>query len=324
MPPTITTTVNTLQTPDGLTLYTKTWSPPTSSNSNSKIKARLVFIHGFSDHCNFYDPLFPCLAREGIRVYSFDQRGWGRSVHSPAQKGLTGPTRQILEDISFFIRNLPGGEEEGEEAPLFLMGHSMGGGQVLTYISLGPEDVKRQIRGYLCEAPFVSLHERSRPWKGTVVLGRLVGRLLPHRQMVQQLDPKKLCRDPDVCKAFEEDALCHDTGTLEGLAGMLDRASDLQEGKVVVREGQGEGGKTRLWIGFGTGDEILSEDICRKWYEKCQIEDKEYKRYEGWYHKLHAEPGDDKFQFARDVSKWILDRSGPLENNDSTATKPKL
>lgn len=191
-----------------------------------------------------------------------------------------------MDDVTFFIKSLP---EEEAAVPLFLMGHSMGGGEVLYYIATGPEEVKCRIRGYLCEAPFVSLHESSKPWKGTVVLGRLAGKIMPHRQMVQQLDPKKICRDADVCKEFVEDELCHDTGTLEGLAGMLDRASELEEGKVVVKEGQGEGGKTRLWVGFGTGDEILSEDVCSRWFEKTRIEDKQYRKYEGWFHKLHAE-----------------------------------
>src|SRR5436190_14502002 len=58
-------------------------------------KARLVFIHGFSDHINAYGILFPTLATLGISTYGFDQRGWGRSVHSPSEKGLTGPTSLV-------------------------------------------------------------------------------------------------------------------------------------------------------------------------------------------------------------------------------------
>lgn len=314
----IITTEGTLTTPDGLDLYTRTWHPPTSI---SPPKARCVFLHGFSDHCNFYGVLFPSLAKQGIKVYSFDQRGWGRSVHTRAQRGLTGSSKQVMEDVTFFIKSLP---VEEAAVPLFLMGHSMGGGEVLYYISTGPEEVKKSIRGYLCEAPFVSLHESSKPWKGTVVLGRLAGKIMPHRQMVQQLDPKKICRDADVCKEFVEDELCHDTGTLEGLAGMLDRASELEEGKVVVKEGQGEGGKTRLWVGFGTGDEILSEDVCRRWFEKTRIEDKQYRKYEGWFHKLHAEVSliTDHFRCLQSSSQADILGSRTTTNFNSPKTLP--
>lgn len=102
----------------------------------------------------------------------------------------------------------------------------------------------------------------------------------------------------------------------------MDRADELEKG--TWREGYGEGGKTRVWVGFGTGDRILSETVCRAWFERAKVEDKEYRMYEGWYHKLHAEPGEDKITFAKDVVKWILERSGPLESLSATVGKPKL
>jgi acylglycerol lipase len=66
------------------------------------------------------------------------------------------------------------------------------------------------------------------------------------RQLTNKLDPKLISRDPEVCKGFDEDPLCHDTGTLEGLAGMLDRTSSLSSGKVVIPDSAGEGGVTRI------------------------------------------------------------------------------
>ena len=32
-------------------------------------------------------------------------------------------------------------------------------------------------------------------------------------------------------------------------------------------------------------------------------------RYLGWFHKLHAEPGDDRITFANDVANWIIKRT---------------
>ncbi|KAK3068372.1 hypothetical protein LTR53_014123 [Teratosphaeriaceae sp. CCFEE 6253] len=303
-----------LSLPDSRKLYTKTWfaavDPP---------RARMALVHGFSDHCNNYGVLFPSLAQQGITVHAFDQRGWGRSVQTPAQRGRTGPTQLVMDDITAFIRSLPKGD-----APLFLMGHSMGGAQVLTYAATGPKDVLAGIRGFVCDAPFVALHPSGRPLALTVIMGRLAGRLLPHRQMVNKLDASKISRDPEVCKAYEADPLCHDTGTLEGLAGMLDRAHDLQAGKVVLPEGVGEGGKTRLWIGHGTGDRICDYQACRDYYESAAVDDKEMRVYEGWYHKLHDEPGNDKHTFADDVAKWILDRCDPASEERATEAKSKL
>ncbi len=237
-----------LGTPDGLMLYTKTWTPDWTPPS--KPKARLVFLHGFSDHCNTYGHLYNALAQQGIKVYSFDQRGWGRSVHERFQRGLTGPNEQVMADITTFFQSLP---KDEESIPLFMMGHSMGGGETIMYAANGPPEILSHIRGFLLDAPLIEMV--SKPWKATVVLGKLAGRIMPHATMMQKLDPSAMSRDPAVCNAWKDDPLCHDTGTLEGLAGLLDRSAAIAEGRTVLREGIGYGGKTSLWLGHGMSKE---------------------------------------------------------------------
>ena len=131
--------------------------------------------------------------------------------------------------------------------------------------------------------------------------------------MVNKLDLNLLSRDPAHAARVEADELCHDTGTLEGLAGMLDRAAMLEDGQVVISEGVGEGGKTRLWIGHGTADGICDYEATKRMFGRVQAEDRELRAYEGWYHQLHVEAGEDKVRYAKDVIAWILERSGPLE-----------
>lgn len=123
-----------------------------------------------------------------------------------------------------------------------------------------------------------------------------------------------MSRDPAVCKKWAEDPLNHDTGTLECLAAMTQRSADLEQGKMVVEEGLGEGGKTRLWLGHGTADTACSFDAAKKLFDSLHIEDKEFRAYEGWYHKLHSEPGQDQVTFSNDVAKWIFDRCGSLSD----------
>lgn len=290
--------------PDGNKLYTKTTLP----GPNTPTKARLAFIHGFSEHIGYYDPFFRLLSQAGIAVHAFDQRGWGKSVLEKRHRGLTGNTDQVLDDITQFLATLP----TDPSVPLFLMGHSMGGAEVLLYAALASPST-RHIRGFLAESPFIALHPKSRPWKSTVVLGRLAGKLLPRFQMVNKLDLNLLSRDPAHAARVEADELCHDTGTLEGLAGMLDRAAMLEDGQVVISEGVGEGGKTRLWIGHGTADGICDYEATKRMFGRVQAEDRELRAYEGWYHQLHVEAGEDKVRYAKDVIAWILERSGPLE-----------
>lgn len=309
----IPTSESTLTLADGHELYTKTWTPIPSTTT----RARLVWLHGFSDHCNWYDELFCRYAAQGIKVYSFDQRGWGRSVHKPSQRGLTGDTAAVMADITAFVRSVL---EDESGKPLFLGGHSMGGGEALTYLATGPREVVGRIRGVLVESPFLAQPPASRASAVTVMLGKAASRLMPGRQMVQKLDKKYMSRDQDVCDAWEADELCHDTGTLEGLKGLLERGAGLTEGRVVVKEGLGEGGKTRLWVGHGTADSVADLTAVRTWFEGLKVEDKEMVVYEGWYHKLHSEPGQDKVRFAEETGKWILDRSAAMGSED----RPKL
>lgn len=267
----------------------------------------MLFVHGFSDHCHNYDYFFNRLAESGIEVYAFDQRyvspfyhpstspataffptihiltsplrGWGHTVTKPSERGLSGPTKTVLSDITSMLRTLL-----PSPVPVFLMGHSMGGAETLVYATQGPPLILSQIRGFIASAPLIALHPDTRPWKLTVVLGRLAGKLLPRRQLVNHLDAKWLSHDEELNAAWAADERNHDTGTLEGLAGMLDRAEQLDSGAVMVKEGTGEGGKTRLLVLHGTDDHINDFEASRKYVARCGVADKELKAYEGLYH----------------------------------------
>ncbi|KAL1961522.1 hypothetical protein VTN77DRAFT_1643 [Rasamsonia byssochlamydoides] len=299
--------------PDGTKLYTKTWKP------DSTPRAIVAFVHGFSDHCNAYYDFFPALASHGIELRAFDQRGWGRSVTTPKQRGLTGPTSLVLSDIHSFLLSLVPLTKTASPIPLFLLGHSMGGGQVLHYAlnpvspyhkqSSGQDTVT--LAGVLAFSPLIALHPSSRPLAITVVLGRLAAKLLPHFHLRNQLAPKLLCRDEQVCADYSADPLCHETGTLEGLAGLLDRAAWLEKLSESSSPSYTAVEETipPIWIGHGTDDKITSFDATKRFVEVLSIRDKAFKAYEGAYHKLHAEPNV-KEQLAKDIADWILERSG--------------
>ena len=290
----MTTSEGTFHASPDVRLYTKTW------HTSSPPQAILAFVHGFSDHCNAYYSLFPTLADSAIEVHAFDQRGWGRSVPSPSHRGLTGSTSTVLSDISAFLASI----NKKDDAPLFLMGHSMGGAEALLHMLLPSATNRPRIRGYLAEAPYIALHPASQPHALTVYAGKLAAKLLPHRQMVQKLDPSLICRDPKVCMEWDKDELCHDTGTLEGLAGMLGRAAELDAMKDV------DGREQSVWIGHGSADRVTSFEASKRFFEALRCEDKEFKVYEGAYHKLHAEPEGVGEAFARDVRDWVLARCG--------------
>ncbi|TKX26169.1 hypothetical protein C1H76_1522 [Elsinoe australis] len=292
-----TVTEGTHKLPDGFEVYTKTWK-------SSPETARLLFLHGFSDHSNNYDDLFPYLQSRGITIHAFDQRGWGRSVPSPSHRGLTGPTPQVMSDITSLLQPLL---SSSDTTPVFLMGHSMGGAESLFYTSTDPSKLISQVRGTIALAPLIALHPSTRPNAMTVFMGRLAGRFLPSRKLVNKLDPSFLSRDESKNQEWVADELNHDTGTLEGLAGMLDRGALLERGEVMLGSGKHDGGKSRVLVVHGSGDRINAVEGSRDWVERCGAEDKRFWELDGWYHNLHVEP--EKEMFREGVAEWILERS---------------
>ncbi|CAP73169.1 uncharacterized protein PODANS_2_5790 [Podospora anserina S mat+] len=290
-------------TVSGAELYTKSWLP------DGPIKARLVFIHGFSDHINRYPAFFSHLASKGIAVYGFDQRGWGRSVKKPAERGLTGPTAQVLSDIAAFLSQPHLLGTPGSQEPVFVMGHSMGGGQVLTFAADPKyESLVEKVRGLLLEAPFIGFSPEERPSRLKITVGRLAGRLMPHFQLAHKIAVEHLTRDQHVQVSIKEDELMHDTGTLEGFAGLLDRTNDLQQGRTKLGK---EGVVKSLWVGHGTADKTTWFEATKQWFEGCAggVKDRTLRAYEGWYHQLHCD-GECSGEFFEDVAGWILERAG--------------
>lgn len=217
---------------------------------------------------------------------------------SPASRGLTGSTATVLADMTSLIESQL--KKNVDAVPVFLMGHSMGGAQVLQWIARGPAELKRQISGYLAESPFIALHPDSQPARFTVVAGRLAARFLPKRQMIQKLDPNMMSRDQEICRQYDADALCHDTGTLEGLAGMLQRAEELEKGTIVIRDET----NLQIWVGHGSGDKVCSFDATQKFMSRLEVKEKDFRVYDGWYHKR-------RMAFVEDLKNVRLTENSP-------------
>ena len=197
------------------------------------------------------------------------------------------------------------------------MGHSMGGGQVLTY-TLHPDspynDKTVSLAGVLAYSPLIALDPSYRPSKVYLTGGRLAARVFPHWQRLSPIDPALMSRDESVVADYAADPLCHDIGTLEGLAGMLERAEWLEN----MHGSSGldpETLKSRLlpmWFAHGEADGVTSWGATKKFVDGLRgrgVVDVEFVSYEGAYHNLHADLLETKSRFVRDLVRWVLDRS---------------
>lgn len=166
------------------------------------------------------------------------------------------------------------------------------------------EDVVSQVRGWVLESPFIAFPKGFEPSFLKVFFGRLAGKLLPHMKLDNPIPPENVTRDPDVVQSLKDDKLLHGSGTLEGLAGLLDRTAALESPESKLSKNV-----KSLWLGCGTDDKGVSYDACKKWFERqTQLKDKEFKTYEGWSHQLHADLPDNRDVFSKDVADFILAR----------------
>ena len=110
--------------PDGTSFYTRTYAakpePP---------RAVVIFVHGFSGHCARYEWMHGEYAARGLTVFTFDQRGFGRTaLDAEARAGTPGALygktgwREQLGDIEWWVRHV---RDQYPALPVFLMGHSM-------------------------------------------------------------------------------------------------------------------------------------------------------------------------------------------------------
>lgn len=216
----------------------------------------------------------------------------------------------------------------------------MGGGEVLHYAARGPAETRKHIRGYLFIAPFIDFSPEAKPTKLKILLGRLASKFLPYRQLVNPIDINVVSRDPTVRKVLEADDLCHETGTLEGLSGLLDRTMELSTGALKIPDDAGEGGVTRIWVGHGTKDALTNYEASKRFFDTCiTAKDREFKTYDGHFHRcewhcvskftlqvltleiVHDEPEPDRQAFLKDITDWILARSVEPVQTDSRKSK---
>lgn len=250
-------------------------------------------------------------------------RGWGRSVTTPENRGRTGPTELVISDIHSFLTSINDSLQPAETdkkkkkkkskhhdpiAPsIFLLGHSMGGSEVLYYMLNSPQ-FPPWIRGVLAYSPMVAMSPSMQPSRLTMMGAKLAAKILPNQHFRPSLDPYLMCRDTQVCEDWKDDPLCHNIGTLEGLFGMLERAAWLNDRKPRDEWTLALTGEAGLWVGHGTADRFNDFGASKRLVEVIEMQDKSFKAYEGGFHKLHGEPDGMKEALAKDIAHWILKR----------------
>ena len=186
-----------------------------------KPRAALAIIHGLGEHSGRYAPMMEHLAQNGISSFALDLEGHGQSGLKP---GVCKDYEILHGDVSLALaesaRLFP-------SVPVFLFGHSMGGGLVLNHgLQKAPDGVK----GYIVSAPLIYPAEPVSTILRFVV--RTLRKISPNFVINSPIDGSKVSSLPEVQKQYESDPLNH------GNLG-VGLASDMVRGGEWVAENAG-------------------------------------------------------------------------------------
>ena len=265
-----------LQTADGLTLFTQSWKPEHDP------KAAVLLLHGLAEHSGRYVHVAQAFVSSGYAVYTFDGRGHGQSS---GKNAYFDSLDAYLGDIDLALAQM---QQEQNGIPHFLLGHSMGGAMAAMFaITRQPE-----LNGLVLSGPAVKQGEDVPEL--LIKLAPILGKWLP-RLPAMKLDGSSVSRDPAVIERYNNDPL-NFRGAVPARTGanLIEAIDRIQAGMSSI--------KLPILLMHGTADRLTTPEGSQMLYDHVSSIDKTIKLYEGLYHEIFNEPEQD--QVLTDTITW--------------------
>jgi len=265
----------------GVDLYWQAWLPET------ELRALVVIAHGASEHSSRYAHVAERLVAAGYVVYAVDHRGHGRSEGKRAQLDRLD---KVVADLRAFIESAA---SRHPGAPVYLLGHSMGGAISIAYAVRHEET----LAGLVLSAPVADPNAAGAVTRG---LSRVLSAVAPDLG-VYEVDASLVSRDPEVVRSYEGDPLNHH--------GKLPARTVAELTAAVQRfPTQVPGLRLPLLVMHGSADGLVPEAGSHLVYERAGSEDKTLEIWDGLYHEILNEPERDRVLDL--IVTWLDERSG--------------
>ncbi len=257
--------------------------------------AVIAVVHGYGDHGGRYTWFGEDMAARGHAVYVYDLRGHGQS------SGTRGQVRRFdeyLDDTAVFLAEV---RRRQPDAPLFLLGHSLGGLVCARFAEERAQELEAAgVRGLILSSPFLQLAEAVPPSK--VVAARAMARVWPNHDIGNTVRAAQLSHDQSVVEAYVTDPLVHHVAPARWASETLAAQDAAMAGAERVA--------LPLLMLYGTDDQVADVAFMEALYARASSEDKSIERYQGLYHECFNETG--REQVYRDLAAWLAARLAPV------------
>jgi acylglycerol lipase len=259
----------------GLNIFVRSWRP------NGAARGIVVICHGFNAHSGQYQSVGEQFAAVGLAVYALDLRGRGRS---DGERFYVDKFADYVSDVATVIA-LAKAREPG--LSVYLLGHSAGGVVSCIYTL----EHQSELAGLICES--FAFQVPAPDFAIAVLKG--ISHLAPHAHVVK-LNNADFSRDPEVVRSMNDDPLiAHEVQPTRTAAEMARADERLKREFPLIT--------LPVLILHGTLDKVTRPSGSQLFYDTAGSADKTLKLYEGHYHDLLHDVGNE--QVRADITTWI-------------------
>jgi acylglycerol lipase len=248
-------------------------------------RAVVLTVHGLGEHKGRYQELASIFVEKQIAVFSFDHRGHGQS---DGRRGHARSIDQLVEDLEQVLMQC---RSNFLDIPIFLLGHSMGGLIVASFIQ---KDKSKEVAGALISSPWIAMTKPPPSWQIEVV--HALSRVFAAITISNGLNPEWISGVADEVKKYIEDPLIH------GKISLALLSSAFAKGKMLLENAPPA--KIPIMLCHGADDQITDPNASARYCERLG-DNATYHRWEKSRHEPHHDL--QKQAVMQFYVEWVLD-----------------
>lgn len=255
------------KTEDGLRLYYRFYK-------NENAKQTLIILHGHGEHSGRYEKFSRYLAGEGVSIAVYDARGAGQSE---GREVFIDSLEDYLRDLSAFVSFLK--TEYSLENKFILFGHSLGGLVALHWAVRFPHKLKTLI----LSSPCLGLRLPA----ALIAFNDFLNRCMPGIIYKNPVYPPHLTHNPEEVENYKKDPLIKRKISVRLLAEMIkwgNLANSIDSFDFPFP----------VYVLMAGLERVVDKDRTTAIFEKIKSPRKRIQCFEGFYHEIFNELGQEQ------------------------------